>query len=481
MKIRTNTFNPLYWHLQNFLSNEDIRYLFILGGSSASKTFSISQAEKFETYKTNNNTMILRKFSVDIDDSIFNDFKDISSRYGIENNFKFTKHLIRNNKSGSYIRFRGLDDSEKIKGLSGFKRVHLEEISQFQLEDFKQIRKRLRGKRGQQIIATMNPISENHWIKTEIIDKQKWIELPKEINGCKYSKLDSNSYVRINEKGNTILIKTTYLDNFWVVGHPEFKTVGFIDKHVIEDFEFDKENDYDYYRVYALGEWGTIRTGLEMYKHFREVKTVKNIEYNPKLPLHITFDENVNPYLTCLISQCQGNRISFLNEICLKPPKNNLEYTITEIKQLYPNNSGILIYGDATSQKQDTKLQQGINFYRLIENYLNEYQLKNMVMKSNPSVMLRCMFIDKIFNNDFTGIEIEISQNCKNLINDLKKVKQAADGTKLKEVIRDKQTGATFQEFGHCTDAMEYLIIKYFEREYLEFINKRKTTQKIIK
>ena len=91
------------------------------------------------------NALILRKFAVDIRDSIFQDFKSIISDWGLADYFTVQINFIRCNLTGSYCRFRGLDDSEKVKGISAFKRVILEEISQFDEVDLKQIKKRLRG------------------------------------------------------------------------------------------------------------------------------------------------------------------------------------------------------------------------------------------------------------------------------------------------------------------------------------------------
>ena len=91
--------------------------------------------------------------------------------YGVYDLFDFKDRRIISLLNGAKITFSGLDDSEKIKGLENYKRVFLEEFSDFEHGDFKQIRKRLRGKHGQQIICSFNPIKITHWIKKEIFDK----------------------------------------------------------------------------------------------------------------------------------------------------------------------------------------------------------------------------------------------------------------------------------------------------------------------
>jgi len=152
-------FNDIYWHIKKDLANPDIRYIFLYGGSSASKTFTYVQSDITALLENREeNVMVLRKFGVDIKDSIYSDYVKIIEDWGLSQFFKCQINYIECLITGSYIRFRGLDDSEKIKGLANFKRVVLEEMSQFEETDLKQIRKRLRGRKNQQIIGLFNPI-----------------------------------------------------------------------------------------------------------------------------------------------------------------------------------------------------------------------------------------------------------------------------------------------------------------------------------
>ena len=166
-------FNPLYWHLERYMHDPNIRYIFIYGGSSAAKTYTVAQRVLIDSIIEHDRCMVLRKIGSDIEESIYADFTGVISTWELGKFFESVKNRIRNRAHG-YIRFRGLDDSEKIKGIARFKRVIMEEMTQFDHEDFKQIRKRLRGRPGQQVIGMWNPISEEHWIKKEIIDTQQW-------------------------------------------------------------------------------------------------------------------------------------------------------------------------------------------------------------------------------------------------------------------------------------------------------------------
>lgn len=472
-------FNPLYWHLRKYMADEKIRFIFIYGGSSASKTFSVVQSCTFDTLSERDNYMVLRKYGSDIEDSIYSDFTGIISGWGLSHLFTCVKNRIRN-VFGGYIRFRGLDDSEKIKGIARFKRVILEEMTQFDHEDLKQIRKRLRGRPGQQIIGLWNPVSEEHWIKKSVIDTQEWSDCPLDVDGIPFSKLSDDSFVRINKEGNTILIKTTYKDNYWIVGHPENKKIGYKDEHVLSDFEFDRIHDYPYYMVYALAEWGKLDTGAEFYKSFKINLNVGPVTYNPKQPLHLSFDENVNPYLSCTIWQGIGNDVRCIDEIALEAPKNTLEYTLTEFQKRYPNHEGgVYIYGDATSRKADVKLEKGYNFFTIIAKGLAKYNPQTRVPLANPAVMVRGIFINQVFQGRFPGVTITIGENCKKTIQDIRYTKEAADGTKLKETVKDPKTGVRYEPYGHLSDTMDYFVCFYMQSKFNEFLHGDSTGKRI--
>ena len=58
-----------------------------------------------------------------------------------------------------------------------------------------------------------------------------------------------------------------------------------------------------------------------------------------------------------------------------------------------------------------------------------------------------------------------IDKSCKELIKDLWKVQLGIDG-KLKVRVNDKQTGLSWEELGHTSDALDYLIVKLFYDDF---------------
>jgi phage terminase large subunit len=113
-----------------------------------------------------------------------------------------------------------MDDPEKLKSIEGVTGVWMEEATEFTQEDFEQLDLRLRGETlyHKQILLTLNPISEQHWIKRVFFDDP--------IDGC-------------------FTLKTTYLDN------------SFIDDDYKMVMENKKKTNPRYYNIYALGNWGT--------------------------------------------------------------------------------------------------------------------------------------------------------------------------------------------------------------------------------
>lgn len=468
INFNPDLFNNVFWHLQKAFNDVLIRFIWVYGGSSASKTYSVVQLTVIEMLQApDSNSLVLRKYATDIRDSIFSDFKNVINDWGLQDLFIIQQNYILC-KTGSYVRFRGLDDSEKIKGISNFKRVILEEINQFDEVDLKQIRKRLRGRLNQQIVGIFNPISEEHWIKTNVFDKEILIEQECDISG-KW----------VNEFGNLVILKTNYLDNVFIVGRWEvnkdgqlIQVGGFVDQHTIDDFEKDKLTDFAYYNVYGLGNWGKLRTGGEFWKDFNPNVHIAKLKWNEDLPLFMWWDENVNPYLPCEIWQISGKELRQIDEIALPDPLNRVKHVCAEFSKRYPQDrvKGLFIGGDRTSLKEDTKKEKGENFFTDITSNLALYKPALRLQSVNPSVVQSGNFINEIYARNEGGISILIGDNCKKSIYDYQYVLEDSDGTIKKTMKKNTITGVTYQEFGHMSDIKRYLVTVMFQSEYQTYL-----------
>jgi hypothetical protein len=243
--------------------------------------------------------------------------------------------------------------------------------------------------------------------------------------------------------------------------------------HIPEEYIQNLKDNMPYYEyeVFVEGNWDfNIKTGGEFYKGFEIADNTIEVEYDEHLPLHLSFDENVNPYLTCTVWQVDGLKAYQVDELCMKNPSNTVEGICEEIKRRFSGHkNGMFIYGDATSKKEDVKLQKGHNFFTLIESELAEFNPIRRVPSANPSVIMRGQFINHIFTKGFGGVQIFVGRKCKNSTADLINLKEAPDGTKFKKKILDPKTGVRYEEYGHTSDTMDYFLCEAFYSQYQEY------------
>lgn len=474
MVINYKKLNPNCFHLLKYLQDASLRFIILYGGSSSAKSFSIAQAVLIMTLQDAENTKVFRKVGAALKDSIYEAFKEASKTLNVYHLFDFKERRIICKLNGAKITFSGLDDSEKIKGLENYKRVFLEEFSDLEHGDFKQVRKRLRGKHGQQIICSFNPIKITHWIKKEIFDKDKWHDVPMEVTlgGNKIPKeLTEVKSVRMNEAkqimnvrtkeivehpSDTVLIQSTYLNNFWVVGSPD-GTYGYYDEQCVADFEKDRVNDPDYYNVYALGEWGVIRTGSEFFGSFKRGQHSGERPYNPDLPVHLSVDNNVLPFISVSYWQVDfttGTKIWQFHETCAESPNNTVRKS-SKLTAKYLHSIGycekLYIHGDASTRSANTFDDEKRSWMDLfIETLKKEgFDIEDKVSDKNPSVAMTGEFINAIFDSQLPGIEICIDESCAISLEDYMSVQKDANGAILKTKVKNSITKQLYEEHGH--------------------------------
>lgn len=499
MEINYKKLNPNGFQLLRFIQDVAIRFIIMFGGSSSGKSFSAAQIILIMTLLDGENTLVMRKVGASIEKSIYEDFKVAARLLHIDRLFKFQQNTIKCLLNGAKIDFSGLDNPEKIKGISNYKRILLEELSEFEEIDFKQLRKRLRAKKGQQIIATFNPIKETHWIKKKLFDVEKWHdvpmgvsiggkEMPIELTTVKNIKMNEPKTIlnprtkEIEEKApNMVTIQSTYLNNFWVVGSP-CGTYGYYDDQCIADFEYDRQHDPDYYNVYALGEWGVIRTGSEFFGSFNRGKHTREYKYNTSLPIHLSIDCNVLPYISVTYWQADlaiNKTLRQIDETCAESPNNtarkSAKLVAKRLNELMYRDK-IYLHGDVSTRASNTIDENNRSFLDLFISTLEKegFDVVDCVGKKNPSVSMSGEFINAIFEEQIPGINISISENCNVSIEDYMSVQKDANGAILKTKVKNKTTLQTYEEHGHLSDTFRYVVCDILKDEFITFSNKRK-------
>lgn len=492
-------FNPNGWQLMRFMRESIVRFIILYGGSSSAKSYSVAQVILMMTLFDGENTLVFRKVGASIEKSIYEDFRVSCKQLHMEDYFKFTRNSIRCTYNGAKIDFSGLDDPEKIKGISNYKRVHLEEFSEFEESDFKQIRKRLRGKEGQQISATFNPIRETHWIKKSWLDGEKWhdVSMRVVIDGHRIpSRITEVKSLRMNEAKtylnprtgemedhapDIVLIQSTYLNNFWVVGSPD-GTYGYYDEQCVADFEKDRVTDPDYFRIYALGEWGVIRTGCEFFGSFNIGKHTADVAYNPGYPIHVSVDNNVLPYISVALWQYITGDTTDVNqfaEICCESPDNTVKRAgkrVAEYLKGMKYADKVYLHGDASTRAANTIDDEKRSWLDLFIFTLEGegFEVVDCVGDKNPSVAMTGEFINAIFDGNVPGVAITIGKSCTVSIEDYLSVQKDANGAILKTKVKNKTTNQTYEEHCHLSDTFRYVVHDLLREKFILFSNRRK-------
>lgn len=160
----------LYNHKYIPLIECEKRYIFLMGGGWSGKSRFQAQKEIIMSFEKGNRLLCVRKVKDTIKDSMFAELVGVLSSWNISQHFTVTTSPMRiiNNITWSDIIFRGLDDVEKIKSVSGVTRIWLEEATEADKGDFDQLDIRLRweGKKLQ-LTCTYNPVSDQSWLITD--------------------------------------------------------------------------------------------------------------------------------------------------------------------------------------------------------------------------------------------------------------------------------------------------------------------------
>ncbi|AVR47245.1 hypothetical protein C7S20_19415 [Christiangramia fulva] len=223
------------------------------------------------------------------------------------------------------------------------------------------------------------------------------------------------------------------------------------------------------------------RTGDSFYMHFSKFKHVKPVFFEKDLAIHITFDFNVKPYMTLECAQvviddrAKTFTIQFFKEYCPSSPNNS---TGAVCKMFLDDfilfNPMIFFYGDASGDYR----QAGSGDYTQFDTVRDELRMfinrsSDRVPKKNKNVLNRRDFISRILEEkmiiDYMGQEYKvilvIDPSCEELIHDMTWLKEGIDG-KLKKKVKDPETGVIYEELGHTSDALEYLVCELLEDYY---------------
>jgi hypothetical protein len=240
------------------------------------------------------------------------------------------------------------------------------------------------------------------------------------------------------------------------------------------------------YMVFVEGDWDVqLKTGGEFLRGFELNKHVKPLNYTPDLPVFMSIDSNVYPWITLsfwqLIKTDDGGWIiRQVHEIAAEDPNNTAsraaKLAIAWLREV-EYTQALRMHGDKSTKNRNNIDDEKRSFFQIInETILNAgYRTADNILLSPPPVSSIADFVNAILDGDIKGISVEINEECKRSIGDYIATKTDKDGGILKKRIPHPTIkGVTYEEHGHFVDAMKDFIIQSFLAEYETYANRHK-------
>ena len=221
LNLRPKDFNDAFYpYLKDYSHRFEVYY----GGAGSGKSVFVTQKLLAKALVKKRKVLIMRKVGSTLKDSVWQLTLDTLMtlkllQYCNINKSIFTIEL----PSGSVLLFKGMDDSEKIKSITGITDIWVEEATEFSEEDIEQLNLRLRAKADNlQMFFSFNPVSKANWVY------RRWFK-----DGAIIT-------------DDTVIHKSTYKDN------------RFLPDDYIATIEKMARTNPTYYRIYALGEFASL-------------------------------------------------------------------------------------------------------------------------------------------------------------------------------------------------------------------------------
>lgn len=239
------------------------------------------------------------------------------------------------------------------------------------------------------------------------------------------------------------------------------------------------------YRVYVEGDWDFQNKSPNAYwRSFELDNHISNYPHEPNLPIHISVDSNVLPYIAISFWQIpEDGQAVQVAEIAAEDPNNSAQkaadLAVNLLNKMHHNDM-IILHGDATAKAKNTIDPEKRSFIKLFEGKLKEqFVVNNKVASSNPSVALRGEFINAVYEGLVPGLSIEINEQCKESINDYIVVQQDMNGGMKKKKIT--KNDLTYEPEGHFSDTKAYFLCDVFREEFNVFKNAGSTHEYVLK
>ncbi|MEO9497595.1 MAG: terminase family protein [Vibrio splendidus] len=179
-----------------------------------------------------------------------------------------------------------------------------------------------------------------------------------------------------------------------------------------------------------------------VYHQFERKTHTGNYPFNPKLPIWVGQDFNIDPMSTVILQPQPNGEVWAVDEIYLF--NSNTQEAVEELERRYWRyTKGITIYPDpAGNNRQHARGESDLDIFR-------EHNFKRIkYRRKHPKVADRINCVNKLLKDATGQIKLRVDSKCKHLIDSL-------DQTMYKTGSRDVDKKANIE---HLTDALGYPI-----------------------
>ena len=304
------------------------RLILLMGGAGSGKSWTSAQRLllKIINEGAGNKILVVRKIQRTLKNSVYDLFIHLIETENLKSEFTcFTSPMeITYNFNGNKIVFLGLDDVEKLKSFQNIQHIWVEEATEINEKDFRQLNLRMRGISAypKTFTMTFNPVDINGWLFKKFFSSEKVYEAS--------------------------IYKTTYLDN-------TFLDVDYI--KTLEDLKNASDMDW---KVYGLSEWGAITQNQvfrnwDVYSEDRYPDINMTIKKYEKLFAGVDFGSTHAS--VCLLIALAGNNILVLDEVYIKgSASTNIDFFRKVIDRNYPKN--VIYYADSAEPRSINEMRR---------------------------------------------------------------------------------------------------------------------------
>ena len=232
------------------------------------------------------------------------------------------------------------------------------------------------------------------------------------------------------------------------------------------------------------GEWNYVESNkMAAYWNFDgKTHLVMNLyeqKYDPLMPLIVSWDFNVAPYMSALEIQINytEKEIYVLKELVGKPSdklNNTPALARYEAASLVNRQhlGKVIVTGDPAGNSRSTQTEDGTTNFTILTQELKRASeildpSVNIFQKQPPHVT-RLEFINALFGG-YEGWKVMIDMRCRKLTEDMIYQRKCDDGTKEKKKVFDPVAKVKCEKYGHLSDCFDYALCKFVSEPWIKY------------